>query len=63
MAANRRANNYAGGNRPPMIPPSMNNSHADALNISNISTGGGPNGSTPKNQNYRKAFKPNIDGS
>ena len=65
MAGNRRANNYAGGGmRPPMIPPSLNNSNADALNTSVLSGGGGPNGATPKsNSNYRKAFKPNLPPS
>ena len=59
-AGNRRANNYAAGQRPPMIPPSLNNSNLDAMNTSNISMRGGQNGSTPKNQNYRKVFKPNF---
>ena len=62
-AGNRRANNYAAGQRPPMIPPSLNNSNLDAMNTSNISMGGGQSGSTPQNQNYRKAFKPNIPNS
>jgi hypothetical protein len=40
--------------------PSHNN---DALNNSALSGGGGVSGNTPRGQNYRKAFKPNLPSS
>jgi hypothetical protein len=37
----------------------LNNSNIDTMNTSVLSG----NGPTPKNNNYRKAFKPNIGGN
>lgn len=55
---------YAGANgaKPPMNPSSynaLNNSNIDAMNTSVLSA----NGPTPRNSNYRKAFKPDIGGN
>ena len=53
------------GPRPPGLPQSnsynhnaMNNSNIDTANTSVLS---GPGGPTPRNSNYRKAFKPNLN--
>ena len=51
-AYNNRRSQHPGGARPPM--PSHNN---DSLNNSALS------GNTPRGQNYRKAFKPNLPSS
>ena len=57
VADKRRAYTGASNGLPPMMP----NSHSDNLNNSVLSAGAnGPSGSTPTNQNYRKAFKPNL---
>jgi hypothetical protein len=56
MNDKRRAYTGASGGLPPMMP-----SHFDNLNNSVLSAGAnGPTGSSPKNQNYRKAFKPSL---
>ena len=56
---------YGGqGSKPPMNPASynaLNNSNIDTINTSVLSGNG--NGPTPRNSNYRKAFKPNLGGN
>ena len=51
------------GPRPPGLPQS-NSSHQNAMNNSNIDTANTSvlSGPTPRNSNYRKAFKPNLGG-